>query len=80
MSQNVREILDLWVLFKGGSYLLIIGYIAGLIQGRISFKGRPLSRIYCTVSEDEYVNGLILRGQNLSLKYRGGLDLLKEIL
>ena len=34
------------VLFKGGSYYFFGAKTAGLIQGRVSFKGGSLSRIY----------------------------------
>ena len=40
------EALWVRVLFKGGSYSFLDTKTAGLIQGRASFKGGSLSRIY----------------------------------
>ena len=43
------------VLFEGGSYSFLGAKTAGLIQGRASFKGGSLSRIYGMCSDDKFI-------------------------
>jgi len=51
------------VLFKGGSYSFLDAKNAGLIQGRVSFKGGPLSRIYGKFIRFYWKVNLSIRGE-----------------